>query len=401
MLMPTQLTAANFREYPPLARQVAAEHLALFREMPTVFLALLLRELIAWDWKFPAERKELNGQFTFLNSVSQQRRLILFGPFQKLRLSPQLEAADWVNAPAAFSEQLSAHLWATHQIDSFHSAARDFFSEVAAALPEERPAVHRAAFISFGQDVQANNYPLFRKLRRQGTYFRKVAAGDGLKTLVDAVNTRARAHPEPFAHWYISGASTEGTSKDVVSISYAALRPLRAKIQEKMRQLYESSAGPEAIRSLLARMRPEDVGMSEASNPVLSRFEVSLLTQASGTQVFSTTFVQWAVREALRRARPMTIFARFTPRQREHPMNEMLTEASGKPDLDPQGSLIDADMGGYYTWLNLQRLAGADQAKFMAWFEAGSEAVAVGPGFKPGFVSDEAVKLADIVSEVV
>ena len=127
MLTPSQLTATNFREYPPLARQVATEHVGLFREMPITFLALLLRELIAWDWKFPAERKELTRQFTFLNSVSEQRRATLFSPFARLQLSARLEAVDWVNSPATFSEQLSAHLWATHQIDSFHSAARDFF----------------------------------------------------------------------------------------------------------------------------------------------------------------------------------------------------------------------------------------------------------------------------------
>jgi hypothetical protein len=401
MLTPAQLTAASFREYPPLARGVAADHLALFREMPTIFLALLLRELIAWDWKFPAERNELTRQFKFLNSVSRERRLTLFSPFAKLQLSPELEAMDWVNAPVAFSEQLSAHLWATHQIDSFRSAARDFFDQVAAASPAEPPAVHRAALVSFGQGVQTNTYPLFRKLRKHGAYFRKVAPGDGIKTLVNAVNARARAHPEPFGHWYISGAATAGASPDVASVSYAALRPLRATIQEKMRRLYESSSGPEAIRSLLARMRPQDVGMSEAADPVLSRFELSLLTEASGTQIYSTTFVQWAVREALRRARPLTIFARFTPRQREHPMNEMLTEARGKPESDPQGSLIDADLGSYYTWLNLQRLTGADQATFLAWFEAGTEAVAISPKFKPGIVSDDPVSVGDLVSQVV
>jgi hypothetical protein len=401
MLVPSQLTAASFNQYPPLAREVAAGHVALFREMPAIFLALLLRELIAWDWKFPAERDELTRQFKFLNSVSEERRRELFSPFAALHLSPQLEAADWVNSPTSFSEQLSAHLWATHQIDSFRSAAREFFDKVAVVIPEQPPSAHRVALVTFGHGVSSNNYPLFRKLRRHGTYFRKVTSDDGLQTLVNAVNARAREHRESFGHWYISGASADGVSADVASVSYESLRPLRARIQEKMRGLYESSAGPEAIRSLLARMRPEDVGMGAAANPVLSRFEVSLLTEGSGTQIYSTTFVQWAVREALRRARPLTLLARFTPRQREHPMNELLTEASSKPELDPQGSLVDADIGGYYTWLNQQRLTGANQATFLAWFEAGSEAVAISSKFKPGVVSDAPVPLDDLVGQIV
>ncbi len=112
---------------------------------------------------------------------------------------------------------------------------------------------------------------------------------------------------------------------------------------------------------------------------MLNRFELSLLTEGSGTQVFATTFVQWAAREALRRAQPLTLLARFGPRQRENPMNVLLNEAQRRPELDPQGSLVDADMGAYYTWLNQQRLSGAEKATFLVWFEDHREALAIGP----------------------
>ena len=140
--------------------------------------------------------------------------------------------------------------------------------------------------------------------------------------------------------------------------------------------------------------------MQENGSPVLSRFELSLLTEGSGTQIFSTTFVQWAAREALRRAQPVTLLARYGLRQRERPMNELLVEAKNKPELDPQGSVIDADIGAYYTWLNQQRLAGADQSSFLAWFETGTEAIAIGPKFKRAAVSDAPVKLAEIVNKI-
>jgi hypothetical protein len=53
--------------------------------------------------------------------------------------------------------------------------------------------------------------------------------------------------------------------------------------------------------------------MGDAPDAVLSRFQVSVLTEGSGTQVFSTTFVQWAAREAFRRAQPLTLLLRFAP----------------------------------------------------------------------------------------
>lgn len=67
------------------------------------------------------------------------------------------------------------------------------------------------------------------------------------------------------------------------------------------------------------------------------------------------------------------------PRRREQSMNELISGVKDFPGVDPQGSLIDADMGAYYTWINSQRLTGADRANFLVWFESGREAVAIGP----------------------
>ena len=74
------------------------------------------------------------------------------------------------------------------------------------------------------------------------------------------------------------------------------------------------------------------VSFEESGDPgLLNRFGVSLLTEGSGTQIFSTTFVQWAAREVLRRAQPVTLLARFAPRQRERAMNELLGECGPIP----------------------------------------------------------------------
>jgi hypothetical protein len=102
----------------------------------------------------------------------------------------------------------------------------------------------------------------------------------------------------------------------------------------------------------------------------------------------------------LRRAQPVTLLARFAPRQREKPMNELLTETQRNPELDPQGSLVDADMGAWYTWINQQRLTGADKSAFLVWFEDHEEAVVVAPSFDRGKRSDAAIKLDDLVRQI-
>src|SRR5579884_4294764 len=94
--------------------------------------------------------------------------------------------------------------------------------------------------------------------------------------------------------------------------------------------------GPEVLRTMLAELRPEDLGLNgEGNAAVLNRFQVSVLTEGSGTQLFSTTFVQWSAREALRRAQPATLLLRFTPRLHEQSMRELLAGTPQTPMPDP------------------------------------------------------------------
>jgi hypothetical protein len=81
-------------------------------------------------------------------------------------------------------------------------------------------------------------------------------------------------------------------------------------------------------------------------------------------------------------------------------MNELLAEQQHQPDLDPLGSLIDADMGAYYTWLNQQRLPGEEKSAFLAWFEDHDEAVAIAPALERGKRSDTPIELADLIARI-
>jgi hypothetical protein len=401
-MLPNQLVAESFAGYPAEAKRLAASHIALLQRLPLGFVPLLLREVIVYDWKFPAERRDIERQFAYLTDLSPEQLAKAMSAFSDLRLTDALGKTDWVNSPAIFTEQLTAHLWTTHQIDVFRAAAVDYVGKSSAASPEDPLPTHRLGIAVIGQGVGNSEYRLFRKLRPQGVYFTQVKHSGGLNTLASVVAKRAAAHPLPYGHWYIDGAAAAAAvPNSVARVSYAALSPVRAGLQRLMQKYYEASVfDPEAFRTRLAQTRPEEIGMNPGGDAVLNRFQLSLLTEGSGTQVFATTFVQWAARETLRRAQPLTLFARFTPRQRENPMNELLSEAQRRPELDPQGSLVDADMGAYYTWLNQQRLSGASQASFLAWFEDHEEAVAIGPGFERNKRSDAPIELRDIAAQV-
>jgi hypothetical protein len=402
-MQPLDLKPEQFSGYPPEARKLAANYIGSLRRLPLSFLPSLLREIIEYDFKFPIERAAVEKELANLASLSPERLNDWFQGFAQIHLSSQLENSDWINAPAQFVEQLSAHLWSTHQLDTFRTAAVGYAERLRGVAPPEPPPIPRLGIAVIGQGVAAYDAPLFRKLRAHGTYFNHVEPENGLQFLLDAVAARAKAHPAPYAHWYIDGGEEARYDPALTCVSYGALAPARAALAAKMRaEIERPGMGPEALRTLMARMRPEDLGMAaapgEASDPVMARFQLKVLTEASGTQIFATTFAQWTAREALRRAQPLTLLVRFAPRQKQKPMNEMISGGQNSPELDPLGSLVDADFGAYYNWLNQQRLPGADQSTFLVWFEGHNEAVAIGPAWPRATQSDAPADMKKLLS---
>jgi hypothetical protein len=316
-----------------------------------------------------------------------------------LSLSRKFEESNWLNQPAQFLEQLSAYLWSTHQLDKFRKAAMEYGDRMRATVIPVQPPTSRLGIAIIGQGLSSHDGLLFRNLREHGTYFSHINPENGVQQLLKAAAARAQAYSLPYGHWYVEGGQTIEHSPMLTSVSYQALEPVRLALLRNMQaEIKRPGMGPEELRTNLAALQPADVGLDKQGDTVLNHFQLKLLTEGSGTQIFSTTFAQWTAREALRRAQPLTLLVRFGPRQRERSMNELLANNDSQSEPDLRGSLIDADMGAYYNWINQQRLPGADRSSFIAWFEGSPQAVAVGPSFARGASSNSAARLEEIVT---
>ena len=399
-MRPAELRSEHFASYPPLGRQVATRDLDVLRELPISFLALFLAEVIAYDTKFPAERLEIDAQLMFLRQLPAPRRREVMSRFQRLNLSVELEAVDWVRNPREFSERLSAHLWTTGQVADFRTAAVELLSAVRSEIPPPAPIVPRLVMVVIGQGVTSSTYPLFRKLRSRGTYFSGVRPANGLRLLIERTAARASQHAVPFAHWYIDGgapAAVPSTGLEV--LAFRELDGVRDAVVSRLRNMIAAGAGAEARRAALMKLAPEDVGLKGgAQEAVRNHFKVTLMSEGSGVQFFSTTFVQWAAREVLRRAQPVTLLARFVPRVTEQSMNLALMQSGVQHILDPDGALRDADMGAYYTWLNQMRLTGAYESSFIVWFEDHSEALVISRSTARGVESREPLDMDQLLA---
>jgi hypothetical protein len=401
-MTPSQLTAASFNAYPPKARQMAIDALPLLKQLPLAFTPFLLNEIITSDVKFPVEVRELEDQLAYLKAMPDSQRVEEMRPFAGLTLNAGLEADDWANSPGQFLERLSAHLWATHQMDGFRAASETYVRKFHASLSSAPLPTHRVGVAVIGQGVGNTSYKLFLKLQREGTLFTRVKFDNGLASIHATLEQRAQKYPGPYAHWCLDGAFAPPL-KGFSTVGYGQLAAVRDALASKMLAAYQAQHfDPEMLRTNLARTTFQSLGIQPSGDGPLDHFSLTLLTEGSGTQIYSTTFVQWAAREALRRAQPITLFAHYTPRQRERSMDELLSGAksSSAPETDPVGSLIDADMGAYYTWLNQQRLPGADQSSFLVWFENHPQALVISPTGKRGLVDNQPIEIGTLVEQV-
>ncbi len=398
-MQPKNLKAEQFALYSPEAKRLAVAHVELLRELPLCFVPSLLREIIEYDFKFPAERASIDTELGTLQSLSPAQRQEWFQSFSDVSLSSKFEALDWVNQPAQFIEQESAYLWTTHQLDTFRSAATKYGERLGATTPSEPLPLRRLGVAVIGQGVATYDQPLFRNLRKHGTYFSNVNPEDGLQHILSAAAARAKAHATAHAHWYVDGGRPADRDPLLTRVSYAELAPVRDALLKCMqREIAKPGMGPEELRTYLARLSPSDVGMGKTGDEVLDRFQLKVLTEGSGTQIFSTTFAQWTAREALRRAQSLTLVVRFAPRQRQKPMNELLAGGDATAELDPVGSLIDADMAAYYHWINQQRLPGSESSSFLVWFERHNQALVIAPSLPRGTQSNSALDLTKLLS---
>jgi hypothetical protein len=78
-------------------------------------------------------------------------------------------------------------------------------------------------------------------------------------------------------------------------------------------------------------------------------------------------------------------------------MDELMSTKQEMQVFDPEGSLLDGDMGAFYTWINLQRLPGGAESRFLACYENGHEALVVAPGIPKDATSDSKCSLRDLL----
>jgi len=132
-------------------------------------------------------------------------------------------------------------------------------------------------------------------------------------------------------------------------LSYAALKPFREEFLAEINNVPKDLHATDQVR---AEVRSKDWTQlwpaTLAGDSRVREFVIDLFLGGNGALIFSNAFVEWAAAEALRRARPRVLVARFGMRTKPKPFTgiaifENQENINTLPDVDdPQGSAVDA-----------------------------------------------------------
>ena len=356
----------------------------LISRLPRTFGPALNGQFQRWDLLFPAEQRRLRSQLDYLEGLSPTELKELFAPIADLET--RMDLPNWRQGAAGMSIQETGVLARSPLYPQWRTEVEKVFSHIEEAiLPLDKlKSLRRLIVCALPPGLPLDDRPMWPELSASGgwvTLARPFVESEG--ALVGALSKRAtNAGLEDIeSTWVIEcgrdfSAAVESTS--AVEFSWDSLDAIRrtflGRLNSIQRDLHSADQATEELRKL-------DIGQSLDQRlgriARVREFIRSVLLSGNGSLVFNNSFVQWSASEALRRAQPQVLVARFGIRPKLKPFSSMVLfedqhRSNPMPDQDdPAGSLIDGQMLSQYVHLSAQGLQ-AYQSRSVTLFACAS-----------------------------
>lgn len=358
------------------AAVLAKEHRQMLDRLPVTLRASLMVELHKWATLFPAERKYQGALLAHLSGVPRADADRMFAGIAKIEADAGMRAIA-AGDPSKFQDESQALLRKKRLLYQWRGEIEQVFQRIDPALerqlyPEDAP--RRVVVQLYGSGISIQTDKLWERFK--GTGFRiPLTLGDGgastegfLQALFGGASGASGGvgMPSPLESWFVE--SGDGLSKfggAGTTLSYARLRDYR---DELTRALYDKvQKGVESPQAFAAYARSLKIAPGAAVFPheadVMQAFVRDVFLTGNGTLFVNNTFVEWAAVQALKRAQPRLLVARYGVRDKMKPFSSLLLFSQPRatdqiPEIeDPTGSFVDVEQLSYYVWLNAEKTA--------------------------------------------
>ena len=327
--------------------------------LPRSFSAFVSDQMQDWARLFPAEQSYFQRLFALIERTPQD----LFGRLREIEarmgfpkaLSP-LEEVDFLNRSPYYSE--------------WRAAVAEVFSRLDPVLDAElaRSGHARLVVVISPAEIAADPSRMWTRIAPRGKRIAVEPSDHFLAELNAAALARKFAassrHGGAYSAWAIEVAQAHAVP-DITHFSYEALAPYRKRLMREVQKIVETQEVP-GPRQFLARLKQLQILASEgdvARDPILAEFTRAILLSGNGTLLINNTFVEWAVIQAVRRARPSVAVIGFGIRNKVKPFSSLLIyedQDATNPipsQMDVLGSWVDLEMFYQYIWQEFEKYA--------------------------------------------
>jgi hypothetical protein len=362
------------------AAALAKEHRQMLDRLPATVRASLLVELHKWATLFPAERKYQGALLAHLSGVPRADADRLFAGIVKIEADAGVRAIG-AGDPVKFQEEAQALLRKKKLLYQWRGEIEKLFQQIDPVLerqlyPADGP--RRLVVQLYGTGISIQTDKLWERFKGSGFRIplKLGESGAGAEGFLRELfgggaasgSGSASALPlaSPLESWFVE--TGDGLSKfggSGTTLSYARLHGYR---DELTRALYDKvQKGVESPQAFAAYARSlkiapgGDAFRHEAD--VMQAFVRDVFLTGNGTLFVNNTFVEWAAVQALKRAQPRLLVARYGVRDKMKPFSSLLLFSQPRatdqiPEIeDPTGSFVDVEQLSYYVWLNAEKTA--------------------------------------------
>jgi hypothetical protein len=379
----------------------------LIERLPVTMRPAFNQQLSQWNTLFPFEQNLVASFMKGVEALGSSGIGVLTAPLWKLE--SKMNVKDWNFSQAHDTIENASQLARSEYYGEWRREVQRVFDAVnAAARDSERaqPKPTRCILLFLPRSLPIDARALWKQWDPRGHEIKISGDSERLCQLVlqgrsrqawEAIQPADRGNIDSSDLWLIDAGATLGSMLShrspiaASSLGYANLKPFRDRF------LAELNKAPKSIRAtdeIVASLRleawdgwglwPPEI----ANDPRLRKFVIDLFLSGNGALIFSNAFVEWAVSEALRRARPRTIIARFGMRSKPKLFTSIAVfenqqKISSVPDVDdPENSAVDAAILARYAWLAASRYPEQEQTLCLCVAEHTDSAYAILPAAK-------------------
>jgi len=375
------------KESPENAKAVAHKlgaYRRLVERLPVTMRPSLNQQLDAWETQFPFEQARLTLFLSGLESFQPSALDALTAPLRTLETKMGVE--HWNFSTNADTMENASMLARSQYYAEWRAEVQRVFEAVNAGAGKSAPAPGapaRLVLVVLPESLPFDPHTIWKRWDRRGQEIKISGDARRITELLIQGQPGAPGIAALLAQqgaidssdlWLIDADAkldsllTAASRASACSLNYAELKPFRDKF------LAEVNTVPKSIEitdQTLAAMRHQNWDRwwpaPLAGQTRLRSFVIDLFLSGNGALIFSNAFVEWAASEALRRARPRVLIARFGLRAKPKPFTsiaifENQQRISALPDVeDPEGSATDALILARYIGLAVSRYPEQDQ----------------------------------------